>query len=132
MVVAQPVLHASGSRKESRARVWLRPGTGKITVNERDFDAYFTTETLRQMVRQPLSVTNAEGRFDVTVLVEGGGVHGQAEAVRHAVARALLSADETLRSVLRANGFLTRDPRMKERKKYGHKRARKGFQYSKR
>lgn len=132
MVMAQPLAHASGSRKEARARVWLRPGSGRILVNEREVDAYFPTAALRAAVRRPLVLAGAEGRFDVSIHVDGGGVRGQAEAARHALARALLRVDEGLRPVLRGEGLLTRDPRMKERKKYGRKRARKGFQYSKR
>ena len=132
MVIAQLVAHAAGSRKEARARVWLRPGSGHITVNERELDNYFSTAALRGAVRRPLAVAGAEGRFDVMVQVDGGGVRGQAEAVRHALARALLQVDDALRTPLRKEGLLTRDPRMKERKKYGRKRARKGFQYSKR
>ncbi len=131
-IAAQPVAHAAGSRKEARARVWLRSGSGRVIVNERELDAYFTTAALREAVRRPLIVAGAEGRFDVTAHVEGGGVRGQAEAVRHGLARALLRLDEALRGALRKEGLLTRDPRMKERKKYGRKRARKGFQYSKR
>ncbi len=132
MAITSPVAHAAGSRKEARARVWLRPGSGRVTVNDRDFEVYFPTVSLREAVRQPLAAAGAEGRFDVLVDVHGGGVRGQAGAVRHALARALLVVDEGLRSTLRKQGLLTRDPRMKERKKYGHKRARKGFQYSKR
>lgn len=132
MAVAQPIVHAAGSRKEARARVWLRTGNGRITVNKKDLDAYFPTPALREAVRQPLVATNTQGRFDVVAHAEGGGVRGQAEAVRHALSRALLGMDDALRGVLRKHGLLTRDPRMKERKKYGHKRARKGFQYSKR
>ncbi|MGH7751245.1 MAG: 30S ribosomal protein S9 [Gemmatimonadales bacterium] len=127
-----PIAHAAGSRKEARARVWLRPGTGRIDVNHREFDRYFTTAALREAVRAPLLATQTQGRYDVAAHVDGGGVRGQAEAVRHALTRALVVADEALRPALRKEGFLTRDPRMKESKKYGHKRARKGFQYSKR
>lgn len=132
MAMIPPVAHAAGSRKEARARVWLRPGSGRITVNAREVEAYFSTPALRAAVRQPLAASGAEARFDVAAHVEGGGVRGQAEAVRHALARALLRVDEALRAPLRKEGLLTRDPRMKERKKYGRKRARKGFQYSKR
>lgn len=126
------MLHAAGSRKEARARVWLRTGSGRISVNDRDLAAYFTTVALREAVRAPLLVTSTQERFDVVAHVDGGGVRGQAEAVRHALTRALVVADEGFRPVLRKQGLLTRDPRMKERKKYGRKRARKGFQYSKR
>jgi len=126
------MMHGTGSRKEARARVWLRAGGGRITVNQRDLEAYFPTAALREAVRRPLAVTNTQERFDVVAYVDGGGVRGQAEAMRHALARALLGVDDGLRGVLRKQGLLTRDPRMKERKKYGRKRARKGFQYSKR
>lgn len=126
------IAHAAGSRKEARARVWLRAGSGQISVNDRELAAYFTTAALRAAVRAPLRATETQERFDVLAHVNGGGVRGQAEAVRHALTRALVVADETLRPALRKEGFLTRDPRMKERKKYGRKRARKGFQYSKR
>jgi small subunit ribosomal protein S9 len=123
---------ASGSRKEAIARVRIVPGTGAITVNGKALDAYFPTSPLRTTVRQPLVVTGTDGRYDVIVKVAGGGVAGQAGAVRHGIARALLETDEGLRPPLRKGGFLTRDPREKERKKYGRKRARKAFQYSKR
>ncbi len=132
MAGAQVVAMSSGSRKEAIARVRLVPGGGAITVNGKPMDSYFPTSPLQVMVRQPLVAAAADGRFDVIATVAGGGVSGQAGAVRHGIARALLQADETLRPPLRKGGFLTRDPREKERKKYGHKRARKGFQYSKR
>jgi small subunit ribosomal protein S9 len=112
--------------------VQLLPGSGGITVNGKALSAYFPLTPTQNMVRRPLVVTGADGRFDVVARVTGGGVSGQAGAVRHGIARALLEVDETLRPVLRKGGYLTRDPREKERKKYGHKRARKGFQYSKR
>lgn len=114
------------------ARVQLVPGTGVITVNGRPLEAYFPLAPMQTLVRQPLAVTGTEGRFDVIARVSGGGISGQAGAVRHGIARALLLADDGLRPPLRKGGFLTRDPREKERKKYGRKRARKGFQYSKR
>ena len=122
----------SGGRKEAVARVRMIPGTGTILVNGRPSDKYFPKGPLQTTIRQPLVVANAEGRFDVIAKVTGGGMAGQAGAVRHGIARALLALDAELRSPLRKAGFLTRDPRQKERKKYGHKRARKGFQYSKR
>jgi small subunit ribosomal protein S9 len=131
-VASQVVALASGSRKEAVARVQLRPGAGTITINGRPLDAYFPTAPLQSMVRQPLVATGNDTRYDVVVTVTGGGVAGQAGAVRHGIARALLETDEALRPSLRKGGFLTRDPREKERKKYGRKRARKGFQYSKR
>jgi len=129
---AQVLALSSGSRKEAIARVRLVSGSGAITVNGKPMDAYFPTSPLQVMVRQPLVAAGADARFDVIATVTGGGFSGQAGAVRHGIARALLEADETLRPPLRKGGFLTRDPREKERKKYGHKRARKGFQYSKR
>lgn len=122
----------SGGRKEAIARVRLVPGGGAIVVNGRPMDKYFPKGPLQTVVRQPLVAVNAEGRFDIFAKVTGGGVAGQAGAIRHGIARALLELDAELRSPLRKAGLLTRDPRTKERKKYGHKRARKGFQYSKR
>jgi len=123
---------SSGGRKEAAARVRLVPGTGIITINGRPMDQYLPKGPLQTAVRQALQVANAEGRFDVIADVRGGGVAGQMGAVRLGIARALLVVDSELRSPLRKAGLLTRDPRQKERKKYGHKRARKGFQYSKR
>ena len=122
----------SGSRKEAIARVRMVPGSGAIVVNGRPADKYFPKGPLQTAVRQPLVVAKAEGRFDIFAKVTGGGVVGQAGAIRHGIARALLTLDAELRSPLRKAGLLTRDPRTKERKKYGHKRARKGCQYSKR
>ena len=124
--------YGTGRRKSSVARVRLLPGTGKVTINDRDIDEYFCLETLKTICRQPLALIGAEGKYDVIVSVTGGGVTGQAGAIRHGVARALLEADETLRPVLKKAGFLTRDPRMKERKKYGLKAARRAPQFSKR
>jgi small subunit ribosomal protein S9 len=114
------------------ARVRLALGTGLIVINTKPLDEYFSRGSLQQIVRQPLDVTNSVARFDVTVKTEGGGISGQAGAVRHGIARALLAMDESLREPLRKNGLLTRDPREKESKKYGRKRARKRFQFSKR
>lgn len=122
----------SGSRKEAVARVRLLPGAGRIIVNGKAMEEYFPTQPMQVHVRRPLLVSSAEGRFDVFVTVAGGGVSGQAGAVRHGIARALVQADGEMRPALRKAGLLTRDPREKERKKYGHKRARKAFQYSKR
>jgi small subunit ribosomal protein S9 len=122
----------TGRRKRSVARVKLALGSGQITVNKKSLDDYFTRDSLKQIVRQPLEVTQSLSRFDVVVKTEGGGIAGQAGAVRHGIARALVSMDESLREVLRRNGLLTRDPREKESKKYGRKRARKRFQFSKR
>jgi len=132
MSQASPSVVASGGRKTSQARVRLVPGTGTITVNNRPVEQHLPKGPLLTIVRQPLGVANAEGRFDVVVSVVGGGVVGQAGAIRLGIARALVAIDPELRSPMRKAGFLTRDPRKKERKKYGHKRARKGFQYSKR
>jgi len=122
----------SGGRKEATARVRLIAGSGVITVNGRPAEQHFPRGPLLTAIRQPLAVANAEGRFDIIADVRGGGVTGQAGAVRLGIARALLALDGELRSPMRKAGLLTRDPRQKERKKYGHKRARKGFQYSKR
>lgn len=132
MMDAPTMTMASGGRKEAVARVRLMPGTGMITVNGRTAEQHFPKGPLLTVIRQALVVGNAEGRFDVNVDVRGGGVAGQAGAVRLGIARALLSIDGELRSPMRKAGLLTRDPRQKERKKYGRKRARKGFQYSKR
>ena len=123
---------ATGRRKRAIARVKLTLGQGVITVNKKPYDEYFPRPQLQQIVRQPLEATQSLTRFDVTVKAEGGGVTGQAGAVRHGIARALLAMDESLKDTLRKAGFLTRDPREKESKKYGRKRARKRFQYSKR
>jgi small subunit ribosomal protein S9 len=122
----------TGRRKTAVARVRLAMGSGKVQVNGRALENYFLTETLRGVVMQPLAVTETSGRFDVQVNVKGGGPAGQAGAVRHGIARALIEADAALRPTLKSNGFLTRDPRMRERKKYGQPGARKRFQYSKR
>jgi small subunit ribosomal protein S9 len=124
--------NGTGRRKNAVARVRLLPGSGKIVVNGKPAEEYFPRLALQTSLRQPLEVTDAAGRYDVVAAVTGGGVAGQAGAVRHGIARALAVSDETMRSPLHKNGLLTRDPRMKERKKYGRKRARKGFQYSKR
>ena len=124
--------YGTGRRKKSVARVYLVPGTGNITVNGRTIDEYFGLETLKVVVRQPLVATETEGKFDVIVTVKGGGSTGQAGAVRHGISRALLEADADYRPVLKKAGYLTRDPRMKERKKYGLKAARRAPQFSKR
>ena len=124
--------YGTGRRKKSVARVRLVPGTGKVTINKRDIDEYFGLETLKLVVRQPLEVTKTAGKFDILVNVQGGGFTGQAGAIRHGIARALLEVDEEYRPLLKAEGFLTRDPRMKERKKYGLKAARRAPQFSKR
>lgn len=124
--------YGTGRRKSSVARVYLVPGTGKITVNKRDIDDYFGLETLKVVVRQPLVATGNLNKFDVLVNVHGGGFTGQAGAIRHGISRALLHADAEYRPTLKKAGFLTRDPRMKERKKYGLKAARRAPQFSKR
>ena len=124
--------YGTGRRKKSVARVRLVPGNGAITINKRDIDDYFGLETLKVVVKQPLELTKTLGKFDVLVNVQGGGFTGQAGAIRHGVARALLEVDEEYRGLLKAAGFLTRDPRMKERKKYGLKAARRAPQFSKR
>jgi small subunit ribosomal protein S9 len=124
--------YGTGRRKSSVARVYLVPGNGKITINKRDIDEYFGLETLKVIVRQPLVLTNTLNKFDVIVNVHGGGTTGQAGAIRHGISRALLQADADFRAELKRNGFLTRDPRMKERKKYGLKAARRAPQFSKR
>ena len=128
-----PYFYGTGRRKSSVARVRLYKGTGKVTINDRDIDDYFGLETLKLIVRQPLVLTNTEGQFDVVCRVAGGGVTGQAGAIRHGISRALLQFDsENLRPRLKKAGFLTRDPRMKERKQYGLKAARRAPQFSKR
>ena len=128
-----PYYYGTGRRKSSVARVRLYKGTGKVTINDRDIDDYFGLDTLKLIVRQPLVLTGTEGQFDVVCRVNGGGVTGQAGAIRHGISRALLSFDnEILRPKLKRAGFLTRDPRMKERKKYGLKAARRAPQFSKR
>ena len=129
---AKPYFYGTGRRKSSVARVRVMQGTGKITINGRDIDDYFGLETLKLIVRQPFEATGTLGNFDIICTVTGGGVSGQAGAIRHGVSRALLQADENYRSILKKAGFLTRDPRMKERKKYGLKAARRAPQFSKR
>ncbi|MBQ5321584.1 MAG: 30S ribosomal protein S9 [Oscillospiraceae bacterium] len=127
-----PYFYGTGRRKHSVARVRVYNGTGKITINNRDIDDYFGLETLKLIVRQPLALTGTEGKFDIVCNVAGGGVTGQAGAIRHGLSRALLQYDAELRPTLKKAGFLTRDPRMKERKKYGLKAARRAPQFSKR
>jgi small subunit ribosomal protein S9 len=130
--MAQVQYYGTGRRKKAIARVRLVPGSGEIIINGRDLDHYFGLETLKWIVRQPLSVTETADKFDVIAKVHGGGTTGQAGAIRHGIARALLRAEESYRPVLKRAGFLTRDPRMKERKKYGLKKARRAPQFSKR
>ena len=132
MYESKPYYYGTGRRKSSVARVRLYAGTGKITINGRDIDDYFGLETLKLIVRQPMELTNTVGKFDVVCTVNGGGVSGQAGAIRHGLSRALLQYDEQTRPILKKAGMLTRDPRMKERKKYGLKAARRAPQFSKR
>ncbi len=124
--------YGTGRRKSSVARVYLLPGKGEITINSKNIDEYFGLETLKMIVRQPLVATDTEGKFDVKVNVSGGGYTGQAGAIRHGISRALLEVDGEYRATLKKEGYLTRDPRMKERKKYGLKAARRAPQFSKR
>ncbi|MCI9440863.1 MAG: 30S ribosomal protein S9 [Ruminococcus sp.] len=130
--MANAKYYGTGRRKKSIARVYLVPGTGKITINKRDIDDYLSLETLKVVVRQPLVATDTTDKFDVLVNVKGGGYTGQAGAIRHGISRALLEADPEYRAILKKAGYLTRDPRMKERKKYGLKAARRAPQFSKR
>ncbi len=132
MYDSKPYFYGTGRRKHSVARVRLYKGTGKITINDRDIDNYFGLETLKLITRQPLALTGTSEQYDVVCRVEGGGVTGQAGAIRHGISRALLQADPEFRATLKKAGFLTRDPRMKERKKYGLKGARRAPQFSKR
>ena len=132
MYETKPYFYGTGRRKDSVARVRVYTGTGKITINDRDIDNYFGLETLKLIVNQPFGVTGTVGKFDIICRVNGGGVTGQAGAIRHGLSRALLQYDESLRAALKKAGFLTRDPRMKERKKYGLKGARRAPQFSKR
>ena len=132
MFEGKPYFYGTGRRKSSVARVRVYNGTGKITINNRDIDDYFGLETLKVIVRQPLALTGNDDKFDVVCSVTGGGVTGQAGAIRHGISRALLQVSDELRPELKKAGFLTRDPRMKERKKYGLKGARRAPQFSKR
>ena len=132
MYDSKPYFYGTGRRKHSVARVRMYPGTGKITINGRDIDEYFGLETLKLIVRQPMEITNTLGRFDIVCTVAGGGVSGQAGAIRHGIARALLQNGDEMRPILKKAGYLTRDPRMKERKKYGLQGARRAPQFSKR
>jgi len=130
--VAEVKYYGTGRRKNAIAKVWIVPGEGKVEVNGRQLDEYFGKKTLEMIVRQPLELTGTLSRFDIMARVHGGGTSGQAGAVRHGIARALIQADSGLRPKLKAAGFMTRDPRMKERRKYGLKKARKASQFSKR
>ena len=129
---AQGRAYATGKRKNAIARVWIKPGTGKIVVNGREQEVYFARPVLRMLIDQPLSATERAGQFDVIATVTGGGLSGQAGAVRHGISKALLAYEPTLRPVLKKGGFLTRDSRVVERKKYGRAKARRSFQFSKR
>jgi small subunit ribosomal protein S9 len=130
--VAEIQYYGTGRRKTSTARVYLRPGAGEVKVNKKSFDQYFPNETLRMIIRQPLQLTETVGKFDILVNVAGGGPSGQAGAIRHGITRALMEFNADLRPILKHAGLVTRDPRIKERKKYGQKGARKRFQFSKR
>ena len=132
MYESKPYFYGTGRRKKSVARVRLYPGTGTVTINGRDIDDYFGLETLKLIVNQPFAVTGTQGKFDVVCTAAGGGISGQAGAIRHGISRALLLADDSYRTLLKKEGLLTRDPRMKERKKYGLKAARRASQFSKR
>ena len=138
VILAEPKIddlgraYATGKRKDAVARVWIKPGTGKITVNKREVENYFPRPVLRMMINQPFQVTNREGQFDVVCTVSGGGLSGQAGALRHGISKALSLFEPDLRPVLKKGGFLTRDSRVVERKKYGRRKARRSFQFSKR
>ncbi len=129
---AQGRAYATGKRKDAVARVWIKPGPGKAQVNGKPLDSYFARPVLRMILQQPLGVAKRSGQYDLTVSVAGGGLSGQAGAVRHGLAKALVNYEPDLRAVLKKEGFLTRDPRVVERKKYGKKKARRSFQFSKR
>ena len=124
--------YATGKRKDAVARVWITPGAGRIVINERTIETYFARPVLRMLIQQPLVASNRQGQYDVVCTVSGGGLSGQAGAVRHGLSKALMRHEPDLRSVLKRGGFLTRDPRVVERKKYGHPKARRSFQFSKR
>ncbi len=128
----EKVYYATGKRKTSIARVWMKPGAGKVTVNEQDLNQYFKLDTAKMIIFQPLELTGTLGQFDIAVTVQGGGMKGQAGAIRHGITRGLLAIKNEFRESLKKAGLITRDPRKKERKKYGQKGARKRFQYSKR
>jgi small subunit ribosomal protein S9 len=130
--MSQESFYATGKRKNAIARVLLKPGSGKLVINDRPVDSYFGRPTSRMVIMQPFELTQTAGRFDVTVCVHGGGLSGQAGAIKHGISKALLEIDSTFRSMLKSAGFLTRDSRIKERKKYGKRGARASFQFSKR
>ncbi len=131
-VDAQGRSYATGKRKDAVARVWVKPGTGKITINKKDFSTYFGRPVLQMIVRQPIVLTDRDGQFDIVATVSGGGLSGQAGAIRHGISKALTYYEPELRGILKKNGFLTRDSRVVERKKYGKAKARRSFQFSKR
>ena len=124
--------YSTGKRKDAIARVWIKPGSGRVVINGKDIDKYFARPVLQMILRQPFQVTGVDGQFDVNATVKGGGLSGQAGAVKHGISKALQLYDPTLRSSLKASGFLTRDSRVVERKKYGKRKARRSFQFSKR
>jgi len=130
--MADKTYYATGKRKNAIARVWIKEGTGVITVNKRNFDDYFTRDILKRLIMQPLDITDKKNKFDCDINVRGGGISGQAGAIKHGISKALVEFDEDLKTTLKRAGFLTRDSRVKERKKYGQPGARKRFQYSKR
>ena len=130
--MAEKTFYATGRRKTSIARIWMRAGQGKIQVNDQDLNSYFKLDTAKMMIFQPLELTGTLGQFDISVNVQGGGIKGQAGAIRHGITRGLLAVKDEFRESLKKAGLITRDPRKKERKKYGQKGARKRFQYSKR
>ena len=130
--MAEQKFYATGKRKTSIARVWMKPGTGEIVVNKRPLDVFFGRETSKMVIRQPLELTDNMGKFDISVNVAGGGISGQAGAIKHGITKALLEVNPELRATLKQAGFITRDSRIKERKKYGRAGARKSFQFSKR
>ncbi len=132
MIDTEKSTYATGRRKEAVARVWLQPGSGKIAINKRSLEDYFGRETSRMVFRQPLELTDTSGTFDIRVNVSGGGLSGQADAIRHGISRALIKINSELRGVLKRAGYLTRDARARERKKYGQRGARAKFQFSKR
>ena len=132
MLEEKTFITATGRRKESTARVFLRKGTGKVRVNKRSFENYFPRESHRLIINQPIKIAGLVDKLDISAILTGGGTSGQAGALRHGITRAIVKLDETKKAVVKKAGFLTRDPRAKERKKYGRKRARKRFQYSKR
>ena len=130
--MAEQKIYATGKRKTSIARVWMKPGTGEIVINKRPIDIFFGRETSKMVIRQPLELTDNMGKFDILVNVSGGGISGQAGAIKHGITKALLEVNPELRATLKQAGFITRDSRIKERKKYGRAGARKSFQFSKR